>query len=244
MAAAGQPAKSELVRAVAALGGRFSSELGIELDRGPEEVERWALAATLFGARISAAIAMRTYRELRAAGIATLAQAAMRPEAQLVELLDRGGYARYDFRTAAKLRQIGAALRRRGDGSVWSLLAGAQSYAELTAKLKELPGWGDVTVALFLRELRGVIGAAEPPLDRRAREAALHLGLLESGGGERGELAALRALARRAGVDVRDLEAALVRLTLAHGRSRATTGCPGGGACVALERSRRSQGGA
>src|SRR5579875_721124 len=76
MAAAGQPTKSELVRALAGLGGRFSSELGIELDRGPEEVERWALAATLFGARISAAIAMRTYTGLRFAGAATAASGA------------------------------------------------------------------------------------------------------------------------------------------------------------------------
>lgn len=241
MKAAKQPTKSELARMLLSLGGRFSSELGIELEAGGAAIERWALAATLFGARISAATAMRTYRALSAAGVTTLAEAAERPDQELVELLDRGGYARYDFRTAEKLKRIGAMLVERGDGTIWSLIAGAQSYAQLAARLKELPGWGDVTVALFLRELRGVLDAAQPPLDPRAREAALHLGILASAS-PRGELSALRALAHRAGVDPRDLEAALIRLALAHGRTRAIASCPGGRQCVALARAPERQG--
>ena len=55
-------------RLVATLGGRFSIELGIDVDGGADEVERWALAATLFGNRISAGIVVRTYRELERAG--------------------------------------------------------------------------------------------------------------------------------------------------------------------------------
>jgi hypothetical protein len=54
------------------LGGRFSSELGLDLDRRPGDIERWFLAATLFGNRISASIAVRTYRTLARAGVRTV----------------------------------------------------------------------------------------------------------------------------------------------------------------------------
>jgi hypothetical protein len=50
-------------------GGRYSSELGIDVDAGDAEVERWFLASTLFGTRISTRIAERTFRQLIRAGI-------------------------------------------------------------------------------------------------------------------------------------------------------------------------------
>ena len=88
---------------------------------------------------------------------------------------------------------------------------------------------------LFLRELRGTWPGAAPPLDPLAAEAARHLGLLGAVEGD-----PLRAVARgaaRAGLDPRDLEAALVRLALAH-RRRPT--CPGGERCELLARPRRA----
>jgi len=68
---------------------------------------------------------------------------------------------------------------------------------------------------------------ADPPLDERAVAAAHHLGLVGRSDG-----AYLAGLAGACGLDVRDLEAGLVRLDLAHGR--AMVGCPGGQACTAL----------
>jgi len=38
-------------RLVEGIGGRYSRALGIDVDRGDEEIERWALAAALFGTR-------------------------------------------------------------------------------------------------------------------------------------------------------------------------------------------------
>jgi len=46
-------------RVVAVLGGRYSAGLGIDVDAGEAEVERWFVAAALFGARISARVAER-----------------------------------------------------------------------------------------------------------------------------------------------------------------------------------------
>ena len=208
------------------LGGRFSRELGIDLDAGDGEAERWALAAALFGTRISTPVVLRTYRTLEAAGVRTPADAGARTWDELVALLDAGGYARYDFRTASRLLRLAAVLAERHGGRVASLAA-LREPAALEAALDALPGFGPVTVRLFLRELRGVWPGARPPLDERAAWAAGHVGLAPVVD----TAAALDRLAERAGVDPRDLEAALVRLALAH--RRAST-CPGGPGCGVL----------
>ena len=217
-------------RLVDGLGGRFSAELGIDVDAGADEVERWFLAATLFGNRISAPIVERTYRSLAAAGVATIANVEGRSWDDLVALLDAGGYVRYDYRTATRLQELAAAVRERHGGRI-AALRRAREPAELEAALDALPGWGPTTVRLFLRELRGVWPAADPPLDERAERAASHDGLLPAPH-RAAPLACIRAAAENAGVDVRDLEAALVRLALRHGRDLAA--CPGGAACRAL----------
>src|SRR5665647_2506955 len=74
--AEGRSAAATAQRLVETLGGRYSAQLGIAVDQGPDEVERWFLAATLFGHRISAEVAMRTYRTIERAGIRTIAEAA------------------------------------------------------------------------------------------------------------------------------------------------------------------------
>ena len=219
-------------RAVESLGGRYSTQLGIDVDRGDDEIERWALAATLFGARISANIAERTFAALEQAGVRSIADAGHRDVGKLIALLDTGGYARYDLRTAERLHAIAGALHARYGGRVTQVLdVGAD---ELWAALDALPGWGQVTVGLFLRELRGVRREIDPPLDARALHAAEHLNLLPRGRGA--GVRQLLDVARAAGLDVRDLEAALVRLSLAHHHH--TAECPGGARCYALRPAR------
>jgi len=91
---------------------------------------------------------------------------------------------------------------------------------ELERALGALPGWGPVTIRAFLRELRGVWPGANVPLGHRAAAAARHLQL--PAGSE-----ALSAVAAAARLDLRDLEAALVRLALCHDLA----GCLGGEEC-------------
>ncbi len=129
-------------RLVERLGGRWSRGLGIDVDEGDEEVDRWALAATLFGNRISAAIVERTYRVLAQAGVATIADAGERSWDELVELLDRGGHVRYDFRTASRLLALARAVAAEHGGRVASLREALRDPAELEAALDALPGCG------------------------------------------------------------------------------------------------------
>lgn len=221
---------SALARAVVhELGGRYSVELGIELDAGDAELERWFLAATLFGTRISAGVAARTFTGLTAAGVGSIEAAGRRDWDELVTLLDAGGYARYDFRTATRLHQLASAVDEHYGGHAASIGRLHRHYQPLAAALDALPGWGPVTVGLFLRELRGVWPGATPPLDASAAAAGRHLGLLATDDAQ--ELTRLRRLASAGHVDVRDLESALVRLALAH---RRVATCPGGPRCVLL----------
>ena len=138
---------------VAVLGGRYSAGLGIDVDAGGAEVERWFLAATLFGARIPARVAERTFGVLAAAGLARIWQLRHVPSADLIAMLDAGGYARYDLRTATRLLQLCEIIDDRYDGQVGLIGRRFAAYPELRAALDALPGWGPVTVRLFLREL-------------------------------------------------------------------------------------------
>ena len=109
-------------KAVNSLGGRYSVQLNIDVDRGGDQIERWALAATLFSVRISANIAERTFVVLDEAGVRSIADAGRRDLGRLIELLDAGGYARYDLRTAERLHAIARKLETEYGGRVSAVL--------------------------------------------------------------------------------------------------------------------------
>ncbi len=223
---AARRARTDMVRRLVAGGGRFSTALGIDVEAGEAQVDRWFMAATLFGARIPTAIAGRTFHVLDEAGV-TVATARAFGWDDLVALLDRGGYARYDYKTATRLQALCDALGEHYGGRVCAIPDEARTPAELEEALDELPGWGPVTVGIFLRELRGVWTLATPALDPRTVACARHLGLVDERA--RDPLGLLRSLSVAAGVDLRDLEGALVRTALAHRADLRT--CPGGRKC-------------
>jgi len=159
----------------------FPEELGIDLSKREEgEVFKWFLASLLFGARISMRLAARTYKEFEAANILTPKAILEAGWDRLVEILDEGGYARYDFKTATKLLDIAKALTERYDGRITRILEKSDDYHELASALEELKGVGPVTVNIFLRELRGLWPNADPPLQRPVVQTASRLGLIST----------------------------------------------------------------
>ena len=169
------PGEVELARrVVAVLGGRYSAELGIDVNAGDAEVERWFVAATLFGARIPARVAERAFGVLAAAGLARIGQLRHVPSADLIAMLDAGGYVRYDVRTAERLLELCEVIRDRYDGQAAVIGRRFTAYSDLRAALDALPGWGPVTIRLFLRELRGASAGSRPAAGRscRSRRAA------------------------------------------------------------------------
>lgn len=208
-------------------GGRFSSQVGIDVDRGDQEIERWFLASTLFGNRIDSNIAIRTYRVLDGLGLSSITDVASCDRDELVDFLDRGGYVRYDYRMAARLLALAENADRLLPDGVNGVGAANDDPEGLRVALESLPGWGPVTTRAFLRELRGVWPGADLPVDPLAARAARHVALtLPDGSFGTDDLLRCSLLGM---VDVRDLEAALVRVALAHHRSfdRCETRSPG-----------------
>ena len=108
---------ARLARRVAdALGGRCSTELGIDVDAGDAEIERWFLAATLSGTRISAAVAECTFGVLSDAGLARIVPARHMPLDDFIAFLDEGGSACYAAPTAARLKALPGIIGERYDG--------------------------------------------------------------------------------------------------------------------------------
>ncbi len=127
------------------MGGRFSTELGIDVSSGRRlELSKWLLAAKLFGARIPSTIAARTYREFEQQGILQPEQILAAGWDRLVEILDAGGYVRYDFSTATKLLSIMKDLQDRYGGDLNRLHDKAHDEKDLEYRLKQL-GKGSAT---------------------------------------------------------------------------------------------------
>ena len=217
-----------VARLLKALGGKYSRELGIDLAGGdPAEVFRWFLAAKLFGARISTTIAIRTFHEFERHGVTTPERILATGWDGLVSILDAGGYVRYDFSTATRLLAIMEVMTRMYGGDLKVLHERARDSADLERLIKGLgTGIGDVTVAIFLRELRTVWPKAQPPLSPTALLAAAHLKLVRP---EEEPLAALERIWSRYPVAARDFcdfEAALVRLGKDYCRKERHDLCP------------------
>jgi len=198
-------------------GGRYASALGIDLSAADSgERFRWFVAAILFGTRISELLAIRTWRELDAHGVLTPQHVVETGWDGLVAILDAGGYVRYDFKTATKLLAVCNTLLHDYTGDLDKLHASATDPCDLEDRLKALgKGIGETTVAIFLRELRGIWSSAVPPLSPLALAAAQQLGYL--GHGRRTTEHALEKLQQiwakdgQAAEDFADFEAALVR---------------------------------
>ncbi len=134
----------------------IADDLGINLaSKREKELFKWFLVCLLFGKPIQREIAERAYRELIHARIASPGAILRAGWDELVYLLDKAHYVRYDFSTATKLLDICGALKQRY-GTLSNLLARARTPRELTTRLQEFKHIGPVTARIFLREVRPV----------------------------------------------------------------------------------------
>lgn len=197
--------------------GRFSTELGIDLSSGrSRDIFTWFLASVLFGARISESIVEKAFREFDTRGVGS-------PEAilrtgwdALVAVLDAGGYVRYDFKTATKLLDLCRSLTENYHADLADLHAAASDPEDLEQRIKALAkGIGDVTVNIFLREMRGIWKKATPLPSDLVVTAAKDRGIVPKTVKDRAKvLQLLMDVWKEAGMkkkDFPDFEAALVR---------------------------------
>jgi hypothetical protein len=149
---------------VDSFGRRYSEILGIDLSKGKDdEIFKWFLAAVLFGAPITESSAIKTYRCFQKADVLTPERILETGWDGLVKILDEGSYTRYDFKTADKLLEVMNNLTEKYDGSLSLMRVQASDARDLENRLKSLgKGIGDVTVSIFLRELRMIWEKADP----------------------------------------------------------------------------------
>ncbi|MGC8601646.1 MAG: hypothetical protein ACP5GO_05625 [Thermoprotei archaeon] len=142
----------ELVRK---LGKPYSEVLGIRIKNKEErEFFKWFLASLLFSKPLREETAMKTYRAFEEEGLLDPDSLLRAGWAKVVEVLDRGGYVRYDFSTATKILEAAKNLKEKY-GSLSSLHESSKDSEDLEIKIKELAkGIGNTTVSIFLRDMR------------------------------------------------------------------------------------------
>jgi endonuclease III len=180
----------------------YSEELGLDLSK-PEDRFKWFLASLLFAKRISAEIAKKTYRRFEDEGLTTPEKILAAGWDLLVQVLDSGGYVRYDFSTASNLLGIMKELKEKY-GDLESLHRESIDPRDLEKRLQEFKGVGPVGVNIFLRELRGIWEKAKPEPSKMAIKAAQRVGV----------------------ENVEFYESALVRLSLEYCKKRKCSECP------------------
>src|SRR5690625_961671 len=105
--------------AVQTYGITYAEEATITLRDKPAPLYQLLVLATLLSARISAAIAVAAARELYRAGYRTPRRMADATWQQRVDALGRGGYRRYDERTATMLGDGAEQLLCGQRGTLW-----------------------------------------------------------------------------------------------------------------------------
>ena len=180
----------------------YSKELGLDLEK-PEDRFKWFLASILFAKRISSDIAKRTFMRLVEEGLSTPNAIIRAGWDRLVNVLDSGGYVRYDFSTATNLLEIMKKLKKEY-GDLENLHDKSSSPEDLERRLMEFKGIGPVCVNIFLRELRGIWQKARPKPCRIAVNVAKKIGL----------------------TDVEPYESQLVRIYLEYCKKKKCRDCP------------------
>jgi endonuclease III len=182
----------------------YSKELGLDLTKA-EDRFKWFLASVLFAKRISAETAKETYLYFEQEDLTSPDAILEAGWNRLVEVLDSGGYTRYDFSTATNLLGIAKTLKEKY-GDLERLHAESSSPTDLERRLQEFKGVGPVGVNIFLRELRGIWEKAKPKPSPLAVATAQKIGLnLE---------------------DAELYESQLVRLNLEYCKKRRSSECP------------------
>ncbi|MGV9561233.1 endonuclease [Streptomyces sp. NPDC003480] len=204
------PRRGKADRVVAELVGEhgrtYAEEAGIPLKDAPQPLYRLLLMALLLSARIRTSIALETVRALQEAGLRDPRRMAEADWQERVDALGRGGYRRYDERTATQLGKGAELLTERWGGDLRRMRKEADGdVAALRRLLQEIPGMGPAGADIFLREVQRVWPEVGPYLDDKALSGAERLGLPKEP----------RRLVRLAGdTEPAVLSAALVRAAL------------------------------
>lgn len=205
------------IRLIEECGEPYSKMLSIDLHRGDPAYVKWLLASILYAKPIREESATKTFKAFESAGLTDTRSIVEAGWDQLVAILDKGGYARYDYSTADRLLDIFDRLLSEYGGSLRRLYDASKDGEDLERRIMGLgKGIGPITVSVFLRDMQSVWPKARPTLTPRIKKAADALGIRD-----------VRAYAVEHGLDIVELETALHRYSrvLARGGQAGSTMC-------------------
>lgn len=162
---------------LARAGTTYAEDAGIALEDEPAPLWQLLVLSLLLSAPIRSAAAVATARELLAAGCTTPERTRGVPRRSLVAALGRGGYRRYDERTADRLGQLSRKVLDDHAGDLRRMHEGCADTPALSAALQEFTGIGPAGAAIFLREVQSVWPDVAPFVDDLAARGAARLGL-------------------------------------------------------------------
>lgn len=136
-----------------------ASELGIELTPGDDHsLFKWFIASFLMGKRIQAPIAAQAYKVIiEEEGRDTARKLQHCTSGELVAMLGRAHYVRYDETTAQRLLDLSARLNAEYAGKITHMRSASESREAFEKRLGEFDGVGPKTIEIFMRDAAKVL---------------------------------------------------------------------------------------
>ena len=136
-----------------------ASALGIELT--PEDdssLFKWFIASFLMGKRIQAPIAAQAYKVIvEEQGRDTARKLQHCTSRELVTMLGRAHYVRYDESTAQRLLDLSAKLNAEYGGKISHIRSASADRKAFEKRLCEFDGVGPKTIEIFMRDAAKVL---------------------------------------------------------------------------------------
>lgn len=129
-----------------------AEEFDLDVLSGDTDMFRWFLLCYLFGKPIRSNAAVDTWRLFIEEGLDTPWSIAQASDRQLVRILHRGGYTRYQHVTARALHICMERLIKFYEGSLFLMLENSMDENEFAKRLQELHGVGPKVAEIFMRE--------------------------------------------------------------------------------------------
>lgn len=129
-----------------------ASELDLDPLSGDTDMFRWFLLCYLFGKPIQSVVAVTTWKLFIDKKMDTPWAILEASDHQLVRLLHKGGYTRYQHVTAHGLQVCMDRLIREYEGSLFFMLDSSLDEEEFSKRLQKLYGVGPKIAEIFTRE--------------------------------------------------------------------------------------------
>ena len=133
-----------------------AAEFDLDVLSGDTDMFRWFLLCYLFGKPIQSGVAVTTWKLFVEKKLDTPWAITEASERELVRVLHRGGYTRYQHVTARGLQLCMERLIREYEGSLYLMLESSLDEDEFSKRLQKLYGVGPKIAEIFSRETEEV----------------------------------------------------------------------------------------